>query len=156
MAKETTCCFTGHRVLQANFKGAALSRGIEYLINQGVDTFICGGATGFDTSCALAVLKAKKAHPEIALHIYAPCNNQTAKWGAKDVATYNRILNSADFVDMPDQAYFDGCMRIRNFKMVDAAAYCICYLNNNRSGTGQTVSYAKRKGLTVFNIAGEE
>jgi len=155
MAKEKTCCFTGHRIMAGDFNEDVLARGIEYVIEQGVDTFICGGAMGFDTVCALAVLKAKKNHPHISLHIYAPCNNQSERWGLKDRAIYKKILKKADFVDMPDEPYFDGCMKIRNYKMVDASAFCICYMNNPRSGTGQTHSYAKKQGLTVFNIAGK-
>ena len=127
MAKEKTCCFTGHRIVANDFNEDVLSRGIEYVIKQGVDTFICGGAMGFDTLCALAVLKAKKKHPHISLHIYAPCNNQSEKWGLKDRATYKKILKKADFVDMPDESYFDGCMKIRNYKMVDASAFCAAF-----------------------------
>lgn len=156
MAKENTCCFTGHRILGGDFNPQVLERGIEYLVNQGVDTFICGGALGFDTECALAVLEAKKKHPHIKLHIYAPCNNQSDKWVSKDRATYKKLLKKADLVDMPKESYFDGCMKIRNYKMVDASAFCICYMNSPRTGTGQTHSYAKRQGLTVFNIAGKD
>lgn len=156
MAKENTCCFTGHRIMSSDFEKDTLVRGIEYMIGQGVDTFICGGAMGFDTLCAKAVLNAKAKHPHIKLHIFAPCNNQSEKWGLGDRMTYKKILKKADFVDMPDSPYFDGCMKIRNYKMVDSSAYCICYLNNSRSGTGQTYSYAKRKGLTVFNLAGKK
>lgn len=156
MAKENTCCFTGHRILSSDFSEDVLHRGIEYLIGKGVDTFICGGATGFDTVCALAVLKAKKSHPNISLHIYAPCNNQSDNWKLSHRLTYKKIIKKADFVDMPDTGYFDGCMKIRNYKMVDSSAYCICYLNSAHSGTGQTFRYAKEKGLTVFNIAGKK
>lgn len=156
MSKETTCCFTGHRQIKANFNSDILVRGIEYLINKGVDTFICGGALGFDTICAQEVLKAKERHPEIKLHIYAPCTNQSERWSSKDKEIYEEILKKADFVDMPSHSYTSDCMKIRNYKMVDNAAYCICYLNNPRSGTGQTHAYAKRKGLTVYNLAGEK
>ena len=156
MARERCCCFTGHRIIGGDFSRDVLLRGIEYLINEGVDTFICGGALGFDTVCAKAVLDAKKEHPHIKLWIFAPCNNQDAKWSIRDSLTYKEILESADFVDMPPQPYFDDCMKIRNYKMVDSSAYCICYMNNPRSGTGQTYRYATAKGLKVFNLSGKE
>lgn len=156
MGKENTCCFTGHRVLGADFNIDTLYRGIKYLISQGIDTFICGGATGFDTACAKAVLDMKRECPQIKLHIYAPCSNQSAKWEKKDVLVYEEILKKADLVDMPSTPYYDGCMRARNYKMVDNSSFCICYLNNPRSGTGQTHRYAKNCGLTVFNIAGKK
>ena len=61
----------------------------------------------------------------------------------------------ADFIDMPDFSYYDGCMKIRNYKMVDASAFCICYMNSPRTGTGQTYRYAVKCGLTVYNLAGK-
>lgn len=155
MSKENTCCFTGHRILGPDISAKRLRDGIEYLVSMGVDTFICGGAIGFDTLCAKTVLEAKELHPHIKLHIYAPCRLQDAKWGLKDKLTYKDILAKADFVDMPSESYYDGCMKVRNYKMVDASKYCICYMNNPRSGTGQTYSYAKRQGLTVYNLAGK-
>ena len=157
MGKEKCCCFTGHRKIGGDFFVDTLARGILYLIDKGVDTFIVGGALGFDTICAQEVLKAKKIHPDIKLHVYAPCNNQSANWGLRDRMTYNKILKKADYVDMPDVPYYDGCMKDRNYKMVDNAAYCICYFNTNtRSGTAQTYRYAQSKGLTIFNIAGKK
>ena len=69
MAKTNTCFFTGHRILAESFTPNRLEKGIEYLINQGVDTFITGGAIGFDTEADQAVLRAKKNHPHIQLHI---------------------------------------------------------------------------------------
>lgn len=157
MGIETSCCFTGHRKISGDFSVDVLARGILYLIEQGVDTFIAGGALGFDTICAQEVLKAKKTHPHIKLHIYAPCNNQSENWGLRDRMTYTKILKKADFVDMPNTPYYDGCMKERNYKMVDNAAYCICYLNTNtRSGTAQTYRYAYSKGLKIFNISGKK
>ena len=156
MAKETTCCFTGHRIMAADFNRDTLVRGIEYMVAQGVDTFVCGGAVGFDTLCAQEVLRAKSSHPHIKLHVYAPCNNQSDIWSYSDKEAYKSILAEADFVDMPTAPYFDGCMKIRNYKMVDASAFCICYLNNPRTGTGQTYRYAQKQGLTVFNLAGKK
>ena len=156
MKKENTCCFTGHRILCSDFNVEVLRRGIEYLIGIGINTFICGGATGFDTVCAKEVLSAKDKHPHIKLHIYAPCSNQSERWTSKDKLVYDELLKKADFANIPSVPYYNGCMRERNYKMVDASAYCICYMNNTRSGTGQTFRYAKEKGLTVFNIAGKD
>ena len=158
MSKETTCCFTGHRIIEKDFDIEVLKRGIMYLVDLGVDTFICGGALGFDTICAKEVLNAKASYPHknIQLHIYAPCENQNAKWGRRDSEMYELLLEKADFVDVPATPYYTGCMKDRNFKMVDSSAFCICYLKNLRSGTGQTYRYAKQNGLKIFNLAGKK
>ena len=157
MNKETTCCFTGHRIIGDDFE---LQKLIDLVVdlhkNKGVDTFICGGALGFDTYAAAAVRTAQHMGYDVKLHIYVPCNNQSEKWNEAQKRVYNSILNLADYVDMVDRPYFDGCMKIRNYKMVDNSAYCIAYYHENnsfRSGTGQTVRYAKKQGLTVINLS---
>ena len=157
MTKEFACCFTGHRIVGNDLNIDTLRRGIEYLINRGVYVFIAGGALGFDTICAQEVLLMKEKYPQIQLHIYAPCNNQTERWKMSDIKIYEEILKRADYVDVPDFPYYVGCMKDRNYKMVDSSAYCIAYLNTtSQSGTAQTVRYAKSKHLTIYNIAGKE
>ena len=156
MEKSNTCFFTGHRILPADFTTNRLKKGIEYLINQGVEIFITGGAIGFDTVCAQAVLEAKKKHPNIQLHIYVPCRNQDLKWNITQKITYQSILKKADHVDFNDRDYYDGCMLERNKKMANASASCIAYYNGSRSGTGSAVNYAKKQGVTVYNIYDKE
>ena len=57
---EQTCCFSGHRHLpkqQILHIHNLLVKRILKLIHIGVNTFICGGALGFDTLAALAVIQ---------------------------------------------------------------------------------------------------
>lgn len=153
MADKNVCCFTGHRTVGANFDEKKFDYILRKLIGMGVDTFICGGALGFDTLAAKKILELKKEFGSIKLHIYAPCNNQAERWSFMQKLTYNKILDKADYVDMPKRGYFDGCMKERNFKMVDNSAYCVAYYDGTFvSGTGQTVRYAMKKGLKVINI----
>lgn len=153
MAIENVCCFTGHRTVGENFDEKKFDSILRKLIEKGVDTFICGGALGFDTIAAKKVLELKKELPQIKLHIYAPCKNQANRWSFMQKMTYNKIIDKADYVDMPDMPYFEGCMKIRNFKMVDNSSYCVAYYDGTFiSGTGQTVRYAKKKGIEVINI----
>ena len=154
-----TACFTGHRNLGLDLNRGRLVRCIEKAISKGCDTFVCGGALGFDTLAARTVLELKNIHPHIQLHMYLPCANQSERWSIAQKREYNRILSAADLVDRVTRPYYDGCMRERNYKMVDASDLCICYINNiERSGTAQTVRYAKRRGLIIVNVSdlGEE
>ena len=154
MPKTTSCCFTGHRFLPNDFDSSRLVNEIVGMIERGVDTFICGGALGFDTLAAIAVLKLKKKkHKGIKLHIYAPCQEQDAKWNSHDKRIYRGILSRADYVDMPTIPYNNQCMKIRNYKMVDNAAYLIAYYDGTfASGTGQTVRYAEKCGIEIINL----
>ena len=153
MSREITCCFTGHRRLGSDFTKEKLKSAIEDLIDKGVKIFIAGGALGFDTEAALEVLRQKKTGKDIELHIYAPCSNQSERFSFMEKWMYKKILKHADYVDMPKERYFNGCMKIRNYKMVDASSYVIAYYTGEfKSGTGQTVRYAQRSGLEITNL----
>lgn len=149
-----SACFTGHRAVGDDLDKNRLIRCIEKAIKQGCDTFICGGALGFDMLSAQLVLKFKEIYPHIQLHMYLPCSNQSERWSLSQRREYNKILARADLVDKVARPYYDGCMRERNYKMVDACDLCICYLNSlERSGTAQTVRYAKRRGRIIVNVS---
>ena len=67
---SSTCFFTGHRSIprsEMSSLTAAIDETVEELIDWGIDTFVCGGAVGFDTLAACRVVVAKKRHPEIML-----------------------------------------------------------------------------------------
>lgn len=152
--KSKACCFTGHRIVgKDDFSYDRLIGYIKGLYKiKGVDTFICGGAIGFDTVAGEAVLEVKKEIPELRLVLFLPCKNQDARWNSADKKRYGNILKSADYVDCPDTEYKDGVMKARNYKMVDNSSYCICYFNGKfASGTGQTVRYAQKSGKPVYN-----
>lgn len=48
--KNKTCCFSGHRKMSEEKSKVyeKLNKQINILINEGYDTFICGGALGAD------------------------------------------------------------------------------------------------------------
>ena len=149
-----TVCFTGHRIIGADFDEERLDYYLDRLIAVNYNTFICGGALGFDTVVAEKIIRLKREFPHIRLHLYLPCKDQDKKWSFSDRRRYKKILESADYVKIMAESYYDGCMRDRNYKMVDDARACVCYLNNeSRSGTAQTVRYAKKKPIPVVNVS---
>ena len=152
-----TCCFTGHRIL-SKFKMPALKKRlestVENLIHQGVYSFSCGGAIGFDMLAGYTVLKFKKKYPTVKLIMILPHRSQTEKWNdKKDREAYVQLLAAADEIIYVSENYYDGCMKQRNIRLLDDSLYCIAYLKNKRSGTGQTVRMANERGITVFNLA---
>ncbi len=154
--KNKTCCFSGHRKMSAEEKSKVydkLNKQIQKLIHDGYNTFICGGALGFDTLCALAVLEAKSSNEHIKLILALPCKNQTNNWLNKDIDTYNLIIEQSDKVIYTSSQYYNGCMHKRNRFMVDNSSYCIYYLNKAYGGTAYTVKYAAEKGLEMKNLA---
>ena len=148
------CCFTGHRnVKDADRVKLALIDATENMAENGVSVFVCGGALGFDTLAAQAVLELKERYP-VKLCLYLPCDNQTEGWDVADAEEYERIKALADEVFYVNHGKGTASlMKKRNRAMVEAADYCICYLNGEqRSGTAQTVRMAEEKGIEIINL----
>lgn len=150
-------CFTGHRnITETDRLKKALVLQLEKLISQGAENFYAGGALGWDMLCEKTVIELRKRFPAIKLHLVLPCPaaEQTANWREKDKAEFNRLLSAADTVQVCSAHYFDGCMKVRNMRLVSLSEVCVCYYSGMwRSGTGQTVRIAEQQGLTVINIA---
>ena len=155
-----SACFTGHRTFKADISifSALLSSVIERLItDKGVTDFYAGGAYGFDAVSAFSVLHLKENNPAVKLHLILPCSKeeQSRKWTAEQKAELEKLLGLADSVEYVSDRYYNGCMKARNARLVELASdYCICYWNPNnfRSGTGQTVRMAQKKGIEVINL----
>ena len=153
-------CFTGHRTIAEDKEklSARLYALLECLVTeQKVTDFYTGGAVGWDALAALTVLKLRESYPEVKLHLVLPCSfeEQSAKWNEAQKAEYQHILGLADNVEQVSDRYYNGCMKARNARLVELASdYCICYWNpkHYRSGTGQTVRMAQKKGIEVINL----
>jgi uncharacterized phage-like protein YoqJ len=153
--EQAVCCFTGHRklALPEELVQSRTEQLIDMLYGRGVRIFKAGGAIGYDTLAAKAVLRCKEAHADIALYLILPHPNQTAHWQMSDRETYDRIKSAADEVIYTSNHYFSGCMQKRNRRLVDNSGYCISYLTEPTGGTAYTIKYARKKGLVIYNVA---
>ena len=97
--ESRTACFTGHRELPTDDL-PEISKRLEdtlvKLIEQGYRYFGAGGALGFDTLAAQAVLRLRERYPQIRLILVLPCLNQTRGWPQADIDTYEEIKRCAD------------------------------------------------------------
>ena len=154
--RPMTCCFTEHRSLapwEQLLITRRLARLLPLLAAQGVRYFGVGGALGFDTLAAQAVLKLRQNHGQIKLILVLPCADQAQKWSASDIQTYESIKIAADKVTCLSPAYVPGCMYKRNRHLVDHSGVCVCYLRKASGGTAYTVRYARQQGIPVWNVA---
>ena len=142
-------CFTSHRKIMENI--SLLSERLyevleKYIANELTDFYI-GGAIGFDTVAALTVLELREKYPFIKLHLVLPCppEEQSENMSDSDRKRYNEIVS---------EQLTEGCMKARNARLVEYAEICFCYYNEKkvRSGTGQTVRMALRKGIDIVNL----
>lgn len=153
-----TVCFTGHRDLGGEAElahlRAALKAEVARLAKEGATVFRAGGALGFDTEAALAVLRQRKETPEIRLELLLPCRNQAQKWSAEQISLYEKILAHADACTYVSEKYYRGVMHVRNRALVDGSDACVAFLREGASGgTAYTVDYAKKHGVPVINLA---
>lgn len=155
---EKTCCFTGHRQLPNEAIPALrvrLRRELERQIGQGFRFFAAGGARGFDTLAAQAVLELRETHPHIRLILVLPCPDQTRGWNQADKEAYEAVRRAADKAVYVSDRYTSGCMLARNRRLVEGSGLCLCYLTQPRGGTRYTVEYCRRRGVPVINLADE-
>lgn len=156
MNRRQTCCFTGHRLIPAEQYEPLKERltdTIKLLIDQGVLYYGAGGALGFDTLAAQAVLAAKAKSPEVRLILVLPCLTQAQGWPEKDRQVYEAIKSQADKIVYTSQEYTRDCMFKRNRHLVDHSGVCVCYMTKASGGTAYTVDYAKQHGLKIMNLA---
>lgn len=151
-----SCSFTGHRNITENqdlLNSLILS--IEYCIKNGVTDFYSGGAIGWDTICSKMVLRLKNKYPQIRLHLVLPCRKeyQTLYWNEIQKLEFEKIFQLADTIEYTSLYYYNGCMKIRNARLIQLADICICYCDNQYStGTAQTVRMAIKKSIPIINL----
>lgn len=154
--REQTVCFTGYRKIpimsQRKIK-RLLDETIERLIEQGAVFYGTGGALGFDTLAAQAVLRARKKHPQVKLILVLPCRSQPDRWSERDKEIYEDIKVQADKIVYVSEQYTRSCMFQRNRHLVDHSGTCVAYLTEASGGTAYTVGYARSKGLNIINLA---
>lgn len=157
--KSTTVCFTGHRKMPPERLESAFRRlkaVLAGLIDSGYTDFLAGGALGFDTLAAQAVLELRAVYPHIRLILVLPCLSQADGWSEENRREYERIQAQADEVVYTAQQYTRGCMHRRNRYLVEHSDVCLCWLTEPTGGTAYTVRYAAAQGLAVRNIAEED
>lgn len=156
--RQNCCCLTGHRSLPSDPDRLAelrqnLRRLICDLAQQGITTFYTGGALGFDTMAAMMVLELKSLLPQLRLHLALPYPEQAKRWSRTDRLLYEQIKEHADRVYLVSMEYSAVCMKKRNYFMVDRSRACAYYMvNATRSGTAQTVNYARNQGCKLFDL----
>ena len=150
------CCFTGHRPdkmeLSEKEVKPLLKKAIEEAILKGYVTFITGMAMGTDIWAAEIVLEQKKKNKDLHLICALPHPDFESRRSSVEKMRFNRIIKNADLVKEINDRYFAGCYQVRNKWMVDKSNLVIAVFSGQKSGTKNTIDYAKRKGIKIINI----
>lgn len=154
--KAQTCFFTGHRTVPAEEARRIYEK--TYLLcsllaeKMNMRTFVCGGALGFDTLAAQAVLALRGKYPYIRLELVLPCRDQASRWSVAAQRTYREILEAADAVEYVSDRYTSYCMHERNRRMVDKSCCGVVFLRRATGGTAYTVRYATEQGVQLYSV----
>ena len=150
------CCFTGHRPdkmeLGEKEIKPLLEKAIDNAIINGYVTFITGMAMGTDIWAAEIVLKRKKSNKNLHLICALPHPGFESRRSMIEKMRFNKIIKKADISKEINSHYFTGCYQVRNKWMVDRSNLVIAVFNGKKSGTKNTVDYARRKGVNVVNV----
>lgn len=150
-----TCAFTGHRFIKREHVSALaelLLRAIEYAYEKGCRTYLAGGAIGFDTEAARAVIKFRMSHPDVKLKLILPCQDQAEKWTDSQRSVYEYTLSEADEIVYISDGYYDGCLKDRNRALAEGCDMLIAYVGRSNSGAAQTVRMASALSREVYNL----
>lgn len=153
--RNKTCCFTGHRDIPNSILPqlrSQINEVVTALIESGICFFGAGGAIGFDTLAAEAVLNLRKKYPNVKLILVLPCPEQADRWSQETRIRYEQIKKSADKIVYTSGHYTSSCMYRRNRHLVDGSSVCISYCTRSTGGTAYTVRYAQQCGLRIISL----
>lgn len=158
----SSVCFTGHRDLTDNEIHIIIRRLtllLERLIlNHELSNCFAGGAIGFDTVAAQAVLSLKDKYSDLKLNLILPCQGQEKAWTSHQKQEYEIIKEQSDSIRVLSPFFYNGCMQARNRELLRNADLCIAYLRKGTRSGGSlnTVLQAAKLGVPVINIADHE
>ena len=134
--KSQTCCFTGHCDITPYTPDTVFEQTksiVTLLVSKDFKYFGTGGALGFDTIAAQAVLSVKETHPEVKLILVLPCENQTKYWKQQDIDVYNDIKLKADKVKVLASHYYNGCMQKKADTLLIVVLLVFAFLQSTRA-----------------------
>lgn len=156
--KITTVCFTGHRNVPENEVeaiSALLEAQIYDLYDRGARIFKTGGAVGFDTMAAKAVLSMKDRFGEDGIHLYlclaAP--NQAMRFSKSQKADFDYIFSMSDGVTYASESLTKDSYFARNRALVRGSDVCLAYCKKQYGGSYYTCRQALSSGVELVNLA---
>jgi uncharacterized phage-like protein YoqJ len=152
-----SAAFSGHRHISPD-RVPTLIRNLDATIarlyEEGVTTFHCGMAMGFDLMAAESVLNLRAFHPEVKLIAVIPFKGQDKFYIDEDKARYAKVLASADNKVIMSKSYSKSSYLRRNIYMLKNASVLVAYLDPTQKygGTAYTCSHAHEYSVYLINL----
>ena len=124
------------------------------LLEKGYNTFLVGGARGFDMLAAEVLLDLReKEGKDLRLFSVLPFPEWREYWPDESFAREERILKASDHVSFSKERISRRAYLDRDRKMVDESSLCIAWCTRRSGGTAYTIRYALKNGIRVMNLA---
>ncbi|MCC8043282.1 MAG: DUF1273 domain-containing protein [Oscillospiraceae bacterium] len=152
---EKTACFTGHRPEKLSSDSYKLNLIKQMLRNaafdaavRGYTTFFTGMQRGTDLWAAKTVFELTDRFPVEVVAVY-PFRDIGKSYKGEDAELFEEIQKKAADTIIISESYYGGCYSARNKYMVEHSSHIIAIVEDYNSGTGQTIAYAKKRGLST-------
>lgn len=157
--RKHRCCFTGHRPEKLNILENQLAELLEAeirkAIGNGFTTYITGMAKGTDLIAAEIVLRLREQDDRLKLICALPHPGFGLHWGGGWTERFQRVLAAADLARCICPQFSYASYQVRNEWMVNHSSLVIGVFNGERSGTKNTLDYAKQVGVPCIVIPGK-
>lgn len=164
--QESVCAITGHRPTRFKFGYKENMAGCKrlkkrlhdqfvLLYEQGIRTFYVGGALGVDQWAGEILLRLKEQpkYGDIKVIVALPFAGHDGGWDERSKSRLAFLIEHSTEVVTVGSAPGPEAYKARNYYMVDRADILVAVYDNDRSirsGTGQTVNYARKKELQII------
>ena len=147
-----SCTFAGHRDAYEPITESKVRAHLFRLME--LDTAFCfysGGMGRFDLMCERLVLETKKLYPQkqIQLLLVLPYMKNSITTHSAYYSKYDEIILPSGLETCPCKA---AILR-RNRWMIDRSDYLIAYIHHSLGGAYATLKYARRRSITIWNVA---
>ena len=152
--RSTTACFFGHRTIdEIEDLKRSLTAAIENLITaEGVDTFLFGSKSRFDSLCLELVTALKEKYPHLKrVYVRAEYPEITEEYKAYLLRSYEETYYPEKLRNAGRAAYVE-----RNRELIDRSRFCIVYYSEThspatrKSGTKAALDYAVKKERRIL------
>lgn len=147
--KYNVCSITGTR--KCKLSQTDILPTLKNIINMGYNCFGVGGAVGFDTIAALAILDLRKSYP-IKLISVLPYRHWYDKFNSYDKKIAIEIMQKSDKIVILADNYSPWVYSVRNRHLVQYADMLLAHCPTKSGGTMDTVHKAIEKGIPIMWI----
>jgi len=142
--------FTGHRPHKIKDLREAENAITQFLVNSPSDVLVVtGGARGIDMMVAE---KCVELGIDFIIILPFPFVVTTKYWPEEDKIRLERLMKKAFDVKVVSDHYCKGGYQKRNELLVDNGNILVSYWTGEKGGTLNTINYAKKKGIAVYNL----